>query len=58
MERENPSDFPHKPRDLFHACRHEHIDRRSFLDGARRFTVSGLTAGAIFGMMRPDDARA
>lgn len=27
------------------------IDRRAFLDGARRFTVSGLTAGAVSGMM-------
>ena len=35
---------------------HGHIDRRSFLDGAGRFAVGGLTAGAIFEMMRPDSA--
>ena len=58
MAREKPSDLPEKPRNLAHACRHEHMDRRSFLDGARRFAVSGLTAGATFGMMRPDEARA
>ena len=33
-----------------------HIDRRSFLDGAGRFAVGGLTAGAIFTMMRPNSA--
>lgn len=31
------------------------IDRRSFLDGAGRFAVSALTAGAIFETMRPKD---
>jgi 3-hexulose-6-phosphate synthase len=29
------------------------IDRRSFLNGASRFAVGALTAGAIFEMMRP-----
>jgi 3-keto-L-gulonate-6-phosphate decarboxylase len=29
------------------------IDRRSFLDGVGRFAVGGLTAGAIFELMRP-----
>jgi len=54
MERKKPSDFPQKPLDLFSEYRHVHIDRRSFLDGARRFAVSGVTAGAVFGMMRPN----
>jgi 3-hexulose-6-phosphate synthase len=31
----------------------DHIDRRSFLDGAARLAVGGLTAGAIFETMRP-----
>jgi len=31
----------------------EHIDRRSFLHGAGRLAVGGLTGGAIFEMMRP-----
>jgi len=53
MERKKPSDFPQKPLDLFSEYRHGHIDRRSFLDGARRFAVSGVTAGAVFEMMRP-----
>src|SRR5215207_38756 len=45
MNRKKASDSP----------RHGHIDRRSFLDGAGRFAVGGLTAGAVFGLMRPDD---
>ena len=32
------------------------MDRRSFLDGARTFAVSGLTAGAVFETMRPNYA--
>ena len=34
----------------------KHIDRRSFLGGAGRFAVGGLTARAIFELLRPDDA--
>ena len=34
----------------------EHIDRRSFLNGAGKFAAGALTAGAIFDVMRPDDA--
>ena len=37
-------------------CQHEHIDRRSFLNGAGRFAVGALTVGAIFERMRPNDA--
>src|SRR5687768_13356345 len=46
MERKKASDLP----------RRGHVDRRSFLDGAGKFAVGGLTAGAIFDMMRPDHA--
>jgi 3-hexulose-6-phosphate synthase len=38
--------------------RHRHIDRRSFLGGAGRLAVGGLTAAATFEMMRPTCARA
>jgi 3-hexulose-6-phosphate synthase len=34
----------------------EHIDRRSFLAGAGRFAVGGLTAGAIVEIRRPNHA--
>src|SRR5215204_4755810 len=48
MNRKKASDSP----------RHGHIDRRSFLDGAGRFAVGGLTGGAIFEMRRSTHARA
>lgn len=56
MERDKPSGLPRNPRDLFHARCHDQIGRRSFLDGARRFAVSGLTAGAITGMGQPGES--
>jgi 3-hexulose-6-phosphate synthase len=56
MERKNASDLLHKPRDLFGDYRRGHIDRRSFLDCARRSAMSGLTIGAVFEMMRPKSA--
>ena len=55
MERKKASDSPQEPLDLFHEHQREHIDRRSFLHGAGRFAVGGLTVGAIFEMMRPND---
>ncbi|HEY3456729.1 MAG TPA: hypothetical protein VGK64_19280 [Bryobacteraceae bacterium] len=60
MKFKKPSGFPQKPLDLFSQYQHvseyqhAHIDRRSFLDGARSFVVSGLTVGAVLGMMRPN----
>src|SRR5690349_16038862 len=54
MDRMKPSDLPRKPLDLFSHYRQGHIDRRSFLDGARRLAVSGLTFSAGFQMMRPN----
>src|SRR5690242_12310157 len=36
--------------------KHAQIDRRSFLDEARRFVVSGLTASAVLEAMRPNYA--
>ncbi|MEO8368921.1 MAG: hypothetical protein ABI806_06975, partial [Candidatus Solibacter sp.] len=56
MDPKKPSDFPRKSLDLFTENRPAHIDRRAFLDGARTFALSGLTAGAAFEMMRPDHA--
>ena len=56
MARKNPSDSPQAPLDLVHEYQHRHIDRRSFLDRAGRFALGGLTGGAIFEMMRPNDA--
>ena len=54
MERRKPSDFPRESLDFTSECGHGPIDRRAFLDGARRFAVSGVTAGAAFWMLRPE----
>jgi 3-keto-L-gulonate-6-phosphate decarboxylase len=53
MARTKPSDFPQKPLHVFNEHRHGHIDRRSFLDGARRFALGGMALGAVCEMMRP-----
>jgi 3-hexulose-6-phosphate synthase len=42
--------------DRLRVSRHGHIDRRSFLGVAGRFAAGGLTAGAIFPMVRPGAA--
>ena len=55
MERRKASDFPRDARSL-REYQHGHIDRRSFLNGAGRFAVGALTAGAIFETMRPNYA--
>src|SRR6476661_1373894 len=58
MERRNTPDFPRAPLDIFRDYRQGHISRRSFLDGAGKFAAGALTAGAVFEVMRPHDARA
>jgi 3-hexulose-6-phosphate synthase len=56
MERTNASDSAQELLDLVHESQHRHIDRRSFLGGAAKLSVSGLTLGALFEMVRPDNA--
>jgi 3-hexulose-6-phosphate synthase len=56
MEHSKPSGFPPKPFDHLSEYPHGYVDRRSFLDSARRFVVSGLTCGAVLKMMQPNDA--
>jgi len=56
MERKNASDFPQELLNLFDRYVHGDIDRRAFLDGAKKFAVGGLTAGAIFESLRPNYA--
>src|SRR5579883_1035316 len=53
MARKNEFEFPEKPLDLFHEHRRGPIDRRSFLEGARRLAMTGLAVGASE-MMRPN----
>jgi carboxymethylenebutenolidase len=56
MERMKASDFPQELLNLFDGYVHGRIDRRAFLDGAQKFAVGGLTAAALFEMLRPNYA--
>jgi carboxymethylenebutenolidase len=56
MERKVASDYPQELLDLFHEYQHGYIDRRSFLEGAGKFAVGGLTVAAIFEGLRPNYA--
>ena len=56
MERKKASDFPQGLLDLFDAYVHGGISRRGFLAGAQKFAVGGVTAAALFEMLRPNYA--
>jgi len=56
MERKQASDFPQELLNLFDLYVHGDIDRRSFLDGAKRFATGALTATAIWESLRPNYA--
>ena len=56
MQRERASDFPQELLSLFDEYVHGDISRRAFLDGAQKFAVGGVTAAALFEMLRPNYA--
>ena len=56
MERRKASDFPQELLNLFDKYVHGGIDRRRFLDGAQRFAVGGVSAMALFQMLKPNYA--
>ena len=58
MERKKATDFDPQLLTLFDKYVHGHIRRREFLDGASRFAVGGLTATALWEMLRPNYALA
>ena len=58
MERKQASDFPQELLNLFDKYVHGRIDRRAFLDGAQKFAVGGVTAAALFEMLKPNYALA
>jgi carboxymethylenebutenolidase len=58
MERKRASDFDPQLLSLFHKYIHGAISRREFLDGAAKFAVGGLTATALWDMLRPNYALA
>ncbi|MGD1038373.1 MAG: dienelactone hydrolase family protein [Roseiarcus sp.] len=58
MERKKASDFPQELLNLFNRYVHGEIGRRDFLDGAQKFAVGGVTAAALFQMLKPNYAGA
>ncbi len=56
MERMKASDFPQELLNLFDKYVHGEIQRRDFLEGAQKFAVGGVTAAALFEMLRPNYA--
>jgi carboxymethylenebutenolidase len=58
MDRKRATDFDPQLLALFDRYVHGHISRREFLDGATRFAVGGLTATALWEMLRPNYALA
>jgi carboxymethylenebutenolidase len=56
MERKRASDYPQELLDLFDLYVHGDIDRRAFLDGAKKFATGSLTALAIWESLRPNYA--
>lgn len=58
MERKTASDFPQGLLDLFDVYVHGGMSRRDFLAGAQRYAAAGLSAAALFDMLRPNYALA
>ncbi len=56
MERKKASDYPQELLNLFDLFVHGDIDRREFLDGAKKFAAGGLTAAAILESLLPNFA--
>ena len=56
MDRKKASDFPQELLNLFDGYVHGGMTRRDFLDGAQRFAAGGVTAAALFEMLRPNYA--
>ncbi len=56
VERRKASEYPQELLNLFDKYVHGDIDRRDFLDGAKKFAVGGMTAAAIFESLRPNYA--
>lgn len=56
MDRKKASDFPQELLNLFDLYVHGEIDRRAFLDGAKKFAAGGVTATALWEALRPNYA--
>jgi carboxymethylenebutenolidase len=55
-QRMRASDFPQELLDLFDKYQHGFISRRAFLEGAQKFAIGGVTAVALFDMLKPNYA--
>jgi carboxymethylenebutenolidase len=56
MKRKKASDFPQELLNLFDGYVHGGISRRQFLDRTQKFAVGGMTAAALFQMLKPNYA--
>src|SRR5436190_5928771 len=56
MERKKASDFPQELLNLLDGYVHGGISRRQFLRRAEKFAVGGVTAAALFQMLKPNFA--
>ncbi len=56
IERKKASDFPQELLNLFDGYVHGAIGRRAFLRRAQKFAVGGVTAAALFQMLKPNYA--
>jgi carboxymethylenebutenolidase len=56
MERKTAADFPQEVLNLFDKYVHGDIDRRAFLDGAKRYATGGVTAAMMLESLRPNYA--
>ncbi len=56
MERKKANEFPQELLNLFDRYIHGDIDRRAFLDDAKKFAVGGMTAMGILESLRPNYA--
>ena len=56
MDRRKASEFPQELLNLFDQYVHGGVSRREFMDGAQKFAVGGVTAAALFEMLKPNYA--
>ncbi len=56
MDRKTAKDYPQELLNLFDRYVHGDIERREFLDGAKKYATAGVTATAIWESLRPNYA--
>jgi carboxymethylenebutenolidase len=56
MERKTANEYPQELLNLFDRYVHGDIERREFLDGAKKYATAGVTATAIWESLRPNYA--